>query len=275
MPGVLLVVGWSVVLAALAIVGLRSPTSRNVSAFAAAYAVPLTPATRALITDALTWTRRWRVGGGVAGGLGWWIWSAGSPFNPFAMAAGMAVGSLLAELTRRRRPQGAVRSAGLARRSISDHVQRFVIVGFGVVWCCTALVLIAAISGLSNPDGVPAPDLILGGAALLIGGAAYPLARWVALLPAPREDWAVAAVTHAIRSASIASVLGGGVVVCAVGSYRVAFVAVLADDELSAVVRHLNNAAMWLGLAGTIAGLALVVGSFPRRSAVGDRMAPA
>ena len=51
----------------------------------------------------------------------------------------------------------------------------------------------------------------------------------------------------------------------ATGTYRVAFSMALADSEMSAPIRHLNNVAVWMSIAATFGGLGLIVGSFPRR----------
>lgn len=262
----LVVTIWCACLVMLVKPAVRRPTERHIASFAELYAVRLTPATCELIASSLLWTRRWRVAGGIVGGATWWAAHPdGTPFNPFAIATGMAVGNLLAEVLWPTTERGVVRAADIARRSVTDHVQRFVVVGLVVLWWLAAIVLVVAAAGVTVPDGLTTFDLVVGIAALVVGGSALPLAGLVARRPAPRDDPAEAAVRHAIRSAGISAVLGGGAIVLGSGMYRTAFAAVLADSDLSAVVRHLDNVAMWVALAGVLAGVSLVFGSFPRR----------
>ena len=265
---IFLVVGaaWYAVLAAVIRPALRQPTDRHVESFARFHDVPLTPATRRLVADALCWTRRWRVAGGCGGALAWWAWgSEALPLNPVAIGAGMAIGNLLAEITRRPPFSGTVRVASTARRTVFDHVQRFILRGLVALWLAAAAVVVAAATGASTPNRPTTSTLVIGAGALVVGGGVLPLATLIARRPAPRDDPAVAAVLHAIRTASISSVLGGGAVLLGAGMYRVAFAVVLADGPLRDPVRHLNNAAMFVSVAAMFAGLGLVFGSFPRR----------
>ena len=90
---------WVAVFAAFVVSAFRQPTERRVAAFANIYAVPVTTLTASLIADALSWSRRWRVAGGIVAALAWWAWSDDTwPANFLVIAAGAAIGSLLAEL---------------------------------------------------------------------------------------------------------------------------------------------------------------------------------
>lgn len=266
---------WLLALWFLIVPALRRPTRRHVSAFADLYGVPITDTTEPLIVDALWWSRRWRVAGGVTGALAWWAYSDESvPANLMAIAAGVAVGSLVAELTRPSPHATTVRTASTEVRGITDHVQRFVLIGFSALWVLSCTVVVVAAAGVTTPARVGTPELLIAVAALAVGGAALPLGRTIARRPAPRTDPAVAAVQHAVRTASISAVLGGGTVVVAAGTSQLAFVLVLADSSMAAPIRHLNNAAAWLSLAATFAGLGLVLGSFPRRTPARNEAVP-
>lgn len=260
----------------LVVPSLRRPTRRHVAAFADLYAVPVTSATEPLIVDALWWSRRWRVAGGLTGALGWWAHSGDSmPFNLMAIAAGVAAGSLVAELTRRSPTPTTVRVASTDIRHVTDHVQRFAVVGFAILWGLSLLVVTAAALAVTTPERVAGGDLVIGFGSLAVSGAALALGRTIARRPAPRSDPAVAAVQHAVRTASISAVLGGGMIIVAAGTSQLAFAMVLADSSMPAPVRHLNNAAMWLSLVATFGGLGLVLGSFPRRYATRSAAVPA
>lgn len=262
-----LVIGlWVAILGAFVVPALRRPTERHVVTFARMYAVPVTAQTTPLIADALSWSRRWRVAGGCAGALAWWAWSdEGLPANFFAIAAGAAIGSVLAELTRRPMRTASVRAASTETRRVTDFVQRFAVTGFVALWMLALAVVVVAALSWTTPDGIPGSDVVIGVGAVVIGGSALPLSRAIARRPAPREDPASAAVLHAVRTASIGSVLGGGLVIMGTGTSQVAFSMVLADSAMRAPIRHLNNVTAWVSLAALLAGLGLVLGSYPRR----------
>lgn len=259
------VVGWPVVVAVVVVALVRRPTERQVAAFAWAYKVPVTTVTTPLIADAITWSRRWRVAGGVVAAIAVWAWSGESgPTDPMAYAVGVAAGTLVAELTRRLRRSDTVRMASTDTRRVTDFVWRPAVAGFVGMWVLLVVAVLAASNAWTAPVPIASSVIVFAVVAVVVGGSALPLARLIARRPIPRDHPATAAVLHAVRAASVGSVLGGGLVVLAAAGFRVAFAVVRADTTMAAPIRHLNSAVWWVTIAATVGGIGLVLSAFPR-----------
>ena len=244
---------------------VRPPTDRNVSAVAGLYGVTLTDATVPLLRDAIGWTRRFRVGGAVLMSIAAIVTGLADSFNLLAIAGGVAAGSLVAELTRPQQFDRSRRQATLDRRGITDFIEGFVLVIMAVAAIALAVGTMLAVT-LDGTARLPSDRWFATttAIALTVALASVVLARSIARQPAPVGDHAHMAVRHAIRAASISSVLGGGFIALGVGMYRVTGNTVMEDSAASVFVRHGNNAVYFAMIATLAAGLALTFNSLPR-----------
>lgn len=236
-----------------------APLERQVAAVAGLYEVPLTAETTPLLERAIRWARRWRVIGAVVASIVASL-AFGTRLNLLAIAIGIAVGGILAEITRRRPPTGSVRGASLARRSVSDYVRRPVLVVVGVLY----VVLLGATAMTTSVAERDRDAIALSSIVAAIGLSTIAIAQYVARRPIP-GDGAAVLVDHVIRSASIMSVIGSGAAVIGLAISRHAIAA--SKEDLPGVVRYLNTGLMVVGGAALALGIALTFRSLPRRGA--------
>ena len=226
----------------------------------------VTPNPRLLAS--IRWTRHHRIAGAVIIPLAAIATGITDSLNLLAIAAGVAAGSLVAELTRPKESGRATRQASLDRRGITDYVGGFVLVTMAAAAACLAGATALALT-LDGPtwDAVsPTPRWYVTSAAiaLTVGAASVVLARRIARQPVLLSDDGQASVRQAIRATSITSVLGGGLIALGVGLYRVVETSTLNDSEASAVVRHGNNVFYFVMVAVVFGGLFLSFNPLPR-----------
>ena len=256
---VLLVVIWS---------AFRAPTDRSIGAIADLYGVPVTAASTSAVRDSMRWTRAFRVGGAVVVSIIAVATGLADGPNLLAIAGGVAAGSLVAELTRPQQFDRTRRQASLDRRGVTDYIERAVLVIVAIA--AASLVAAAALAvSIDTPEwssSMPSDGSIVAftAAALAVGLAAVLLAQSIARQPAPLGDQTDSAVRHAIRAASISSVLGGALIALGVGLYRIVGQGVLYDTAAGAGAR-LGNNLLYFAMLGTLAaGVGLSFSSLPR-----------
>ena len=260
----------------------RSASDDDAAAFAAAYAVPPTEQNVELLRTTLQRSRRFRRIGGLLVVVPGVILASSAGFWTIVVlfAAGFAAGSLTDELTRPR-PRPARQTASLERRSVSTYVEPWVL---GVL----ALTAVAAAAQIASalrltPGGewfvyAPGPSvgrwvtsmpsqrviIALGGAAVAVVVLGAVMLRRLVRVPAPVEPPEQAAVQHAIRSATVVSVVCAMTTMLGVIAVHLANATALADGTESRQFQWLNNISLFVGFGGTIVGVVLSWWAFPR-----------
>lgn len=270
---------------------LRRPSDRSVAAFARTYAVPLTPHNVDQVRRYVQWARRWRAGATVVLVVGssalayaldrdpvvWWL----------PIVIGYASGTLAAELLRPvERPAEA--KASLAPRRISDFVVPHFLVTVAVVLVASLVpglfLLIddprrpwndaAGVSAneLSRPQDWFVVTLLVVSIATTV--AATVGARALAQAPIPADTPDRMAVRHAMRSASIMSLIGAAVMVSGAVAAKLASAAVLLDGDAPLPVQWLNGIVVGVGALGTLGGALWTLTTIPRLAPFTRRLPP-
>jgi len=259
---------------------VRRPSDRSVAAFARTYEVPLTSHNVTQLRRYIQWIRRWRVGGAAAttllavltsavtarGGFGW-----------FPLVAGYSIGSLLGEVTR---PAERTTNAAIARlrpRRIRDYVKPGFLVAVAVVFAASLVPAVFLL--VTNPqrpwvDTVETPGLrpqdwfVI---ALTAVSFATAIASWfggriVAQAPAPADSPDRQAVRHAIRSATLMSIVGGAAMMIGIVGTKLGDAARQLNDlaDGSGIVSWILRSCTVVCLLATTFGGLLTLTSIPR-----------
>jgi hypothetical protein len=259
---------------------LRRPTDRSVAAFARTYAVPLTPHNVDQVRRYVQWARRWRAGATVAAVVGANALAYALDRDPIAwwlpVVVGYAVGTLAAELLRPAE-RSAPAAASLAPRGIGDFVVPHFLVAVAVVF--VAGLIPAAFLLVDNPlrpwnDAVAGPGdefrpqdwfvVALVAVSAIAAGVATAGARALAQAPIPADTPDRMAVRHAMRSASIMSVIGASVMVSGAVAAKLAGAAVGLDADAPLPVRIANGLVVGIGALGALGGAMWTLTTIPR-----------
>lgn len=252
----------------------RPPADRSVAAFAKEYSVPLTSHNVGQLRRYIRWTRIWRLGGVIflsavvstvaliadesSGGL--WV----------PLIGGYASGSLLAELFRPVERLEGARAASLSSRRVRDFVRPSFLIAVGFVFVAS-LVPVSYLwatspmqSWVDKPDPIGTAHyrpqnwylLAIAGLLITVALAASLGVRALAHAPFPSDTSDRQAVRHAMRSASIMSVIGGAAMAFGVIGAQLSNAAMMLDHDATYPLRQVIGfvpvvcgfVALWGGL---------------------------
>jgi hypothetical protein len=268
------VVAVGVTIAVFAMVMLGWPSERHLALFGERYAVPVTDGNRWILGFAIWWSRLWRLLGTLAafGALALaGVWTEVDVHPLLTAGLGYGLGAAVGELTRPR-PGVASPRAMLARRGITDYVRPWVCALLGAVTVAALASTVSFLVVLRSTDAAarrlldasgPATAL-LGAAAIVVAGASVASAHGLARRPQPVDALEREAAQHAIRSASIVSLLGGALLLVGTATVVAASGVVLIDGDLAEPIRWAHGLLLYLGIGGAVTGFFLGVRAIPR-----------
>lgn len=265
-------VGIPVVVFAMVMLGW--PSERHLELFGERYEVPVTDANRRILGFAIWWSRLWRFLGtlvafGTLALAG--IWTDVGVHPLLTAGLGYGLGAAMGELTRPR-PQVASPRATLTRRGITDYVRPWVCALLGAVTVAALASTVSFLVVLRDTDATerrlldtsgPATAL-LGTVAIVVAGVSVMSALALARRPQPADALEREAAQHAIRSASMLSLLGGALLLVGTATVVAATGVVLIDGDLAEPVRWAHNLLLALGFGGAVTGFFLGVRAIPR-----------
>jgi hypothetical protein len=268
------VLGVAITVVVFAMVMLGWPSERHLALFSDRYDVPVTDANRRILGFAVWWSRLWRVLGTLAafGALALaGIWTEVDVHPLLTAGLGYGLGAAVGELVRPR-PQVSARRATLDRRGLTAYVRPWVVAVLGVVTATAFAATVSFLLVLRSADaaerrlvGTSGPAVaLLGTAAVVVAGVSVAFAVLLARRPQPVDVPEREAVQHAIRSASIVSLLGGALLLAGSAGSVAASGAALLDGDLAEPVRWANNLVLWTGFGGALTGFFLGVRAIPR-----------
>ncbi len=268
------VLGVAIAVVVLAMVMLGWPSERHLVLFGERYEVPVTDTNQRILGFAVWWSRLWRFLGALAafGALALaGVWTEVDVHPLLTVGLGYGLGAAVGELTRAR-PRVSAPRAALSPRGLTSYVRPLVAGLLVVVTVGAAIATVAFLVLLRSADaaerrlvGTSGPVVaFLGAAAVVVAGAAVAFAVLLARRPQPVDLPEREAVQHAIRSASILSLLGGALLLAGSAGSVAANGAALLDEDLAAPIRWLHNLLLLVGLAGAVTGFFLGVRAIPR-----------
>jgi hypothetical protein len=205
----------AVVIGAVLIAFCLRPVSRaRLERFARRQQLEITVSNGAAVIDYLATTRRWRVGGFVAGllisfGIGF---TQRSSYNGGAGAlVGWFVGALVAEWhTDSRRAEPGHRSASLVARRLTDYVPRTLVVVNAVVWAAAVALGVSVVVRTQPAEYAVIAELC---AVLMVTPVVWLISRRI--LARPQGVWAsdMVAADDALRSRSLHVLAGSALAV--------------------------------------------------------------
>jgi drug/metabolite transporter (DMT)-like permease len=166
----------------------------------------------------------------------------------------------------------ASRRATLLRRGITEYVRPWVCGVLGVVTVAALASTVSFLVVLQDTDAAerrlldvsgPATAL-LGTVAIFVAGVSTTSAVALARRPQPADALEREAAQHAIRSASMLSLLGGALLLVGTATVVAAAGVVQIDGDLAEPVRWAHGLLLYLGFGGAVTGFFLAVRAIPR-----------
>ncbi len=270
--------GPPIVIALLVGFGLRRPSDRQVGAFAKAYDVPLTEETAELIRTNVRRIRRWRYAGAFVSVIVVTTVSlAAREETGFGTvlatcAFGFAIGCVIGEFRRPRRPGSRVAGAWPEKRRLRHYVSRWAS-GFLVVFGFVVGVSVVGalvdrrfdLVGLEDRRDAHSTPVVIGLAVawLVMAALTWLALRRLTMAPEPMATPEQHVVDRAIRSSAFITVIGAAVMAFGLIGMQVIWPIAVGDGSQSPVVQWFNGILNFVCVLAVPCGFLVAINSVP------------